>query len=74
MTDIILEGFSEEVRSIGKFRLNKIKKSMQGYQEVILSDVNGSLEKLLQFALKKFNGSLLIDLSDYLYNMTITPR
>jgi len=51
--NIILDSFSEELIN-WEFPLNKIKKSYPGLSKAILSDVNGSFEKPLQFALKKF--------------------
>ena len=51
--DIILDAFSEELIN-WEVSLNKIKKIYPSLSKVILSDVNGSLEKPLQFALKKF--------------------
>ena len=51
--NIILDSFSEELIN-WEFPLNKIKKSYPGLSKAILSDVNGSFEKLLQFELKKF--------------------
>ena len=51
--DIILDAFSEELIN-WEVSLNKIKNIYPGLSKAILSDVNGSLEKLLQFALKKF--------------------
>ena len=49
--NIILDSFSEELIN-WEFPLNKIKKSYPGLSKAILSDVNGSFEKLLQFELK----------------------
>ena len=51
--NIILDSFSEELIN-WEVSLNKIKKSYPGLSKAILSDVNGSFEKQLQFALKKF--------------------
>ena len=51
--NIILDSFSEELIN-WEVSLNKIKKSYPGLSKAILSDVNGSFEKLLQFELKKF--------------------
>ncbi len=51
--DIILDAFSEELIN-WEVSLNKIKKIYPSLSKAILSDVNGSLEKPLQFALKKF--------------------
>ena len=51
--NIILDSFSEVLIN-WEFPLNKIKKSYPGLSKAILSDVNGSFEKPLQFALKKF--------------------
>ena len=51
--NIILNSFSEELIN-WEVSLNKIKKSYPGLSKAILSDVNGSFEKPLQFALKKF--------------------
>ena len=51
--NIILDSFSEELIN-WEISLNKIKKSYPGLSKAILSDVNGSFEKQLQYALKKF--------------------